>query len=493
MKESIEELRIRRLPPDEELLNHLAILESWHSIQAANPDIFTLDVALTDESRAVGYDGTRPADLVRVLDVVEYQRDHFNKHGVLASVADLEDHFEIVLYEPEKHIDQLIEELESRYLKNQWKDEVRARAQDLDDKDIRVIIGQQHRRLGELQESFLRHDGCIFSLEDVDDKPQEFLLYPYLPLGVFTLCQGQGGCGKSVLSIWMMTQVEGDVLIIGDEDTKERVKRRCIEASIDLSRVHMWDLDRFPLTLPSGERQFEAMIRAHNVKFVVLDTATEILDPKMKGTEADDVLKVITALRRVAVRTSTAILGIGHSNRNDSGDSYKRIGGSIAWFNRSKSAMMLGEDPVEENTVHLYHTKHNYSPEGEPLVFERLASESDEVYLELVGESELEFHEVFNPKAKKPTKTEMVVEFFDEWANRLPVELDRLRADFNERYAELDISERVLDRGRKTRCWDTKRVGGVSWIGTPASFKDWTPPGESEPLSAAERIKGRRG
>ena len=488
--EFAEERRSFALDLDTEFVYYLGKPSAWQTLKGVDPEVLIAD---SIEANPDSGELPRWSD-ASSWEIFEWQKRHYEQHGVTASAMDLESHFGIRMCEPEIHVDELVDRLQERRARNMFKDLVRTHVHALKTiGDGRILIHNLARDSQAASAQFLRQDGCVFSMEDVEDEPQEFLLDSYLPLGVFTLLQGQGGVGKSILGIWLIQQVEGNVLIVGDEDTKETVKRRLREAGVNLARIRMWDLERHPLSFPSGEQQFETMIKAHDIRFVILDTATEVLDAKLKGTEADDVLKVIMALRRVAARTSTAILGIGHTNRNESGESYKRIGGSIAWYNRSKSALLLGEDPNEENTVHLFHEKHNYSPEGESLEFARRARDDADVYLELTGESELEFHEVFNARSKKPTKTEQTAEFFDEWASQLPVKLEVLRADFNERYADFDISERVLDRGRKTRGWDSQQIGATYWVGTPASFRGWTPPGESEPLSAAERIKGRRG
>ena len=458
---------------DDEFMYHLVEPESWSAIQAADPDILE--------------DG-------RVREMLTWQREHFDRHGVLASVTHFSHQFEVDLYEPGIQIDELIDKLSERSVKNQLRTELRSTAENMKTgEDSRVIMATHATRLRAIQDSYLRHDGgqCVFTMAEIKAKPQEFLVEPYIPLKTFTLLQGPGGVGKSVFTIWQISQLsEEHVLLVGEEDPVGVSRRRLQESGADLDRVHWWNLDESPLTFPSCETKLETLIKTRGIKFTIFDTITEFLDPKLKINEADDVTQVVRSLRRVATRTNSAILGIGHTNRIDSDDSYKRIGGSVAWHNRAKSVLMLGEDPVEDDMIHLFHEKSNFSEKGDPLQFRRVGH-GGTVYLELCGRSDLEFREVFNAKARKPSKTEMVEPFFLEWERKLPVEIEVLRDDFNERYP--DISDRTLDRGRKARNWETQNIGGIRYTGTTASFKNWTPPDASKPLTPAQRIRGRQG
>jgi hypothetical protein len=444
---------------DDEFMYHLVEPDSWSAIQAADPDI------LEDE---------------RVREMLTWQREHFDRHGVLASATHFSDEFKVELYEPAIQIDELIDKLSARSLNNQFRTELRSTAEDFKrGEDSRMMIASHLARMQPIQDSLFRHGHHVFTMSEIEDKPQEFLVEPYIPLKTFTLLQGPGGVGKSIFVVWQISQLpEESVLLVGEEDPVGVSRRRLDESGADLDRVHWWNLDESPLTFPSCERKLETQIKTLGISFTVFDTITEFLDPKLKTNEADDVTQVIRSLRRVATRTNSAILGIGHSNRIDSGDSYKRIGGSVAWHNRAKSVLMLGEDPVEDDIIHLFHEKSNFSEKGVPLQFRRVGR-GGTVYLEPCGQSDLEFHEVFNAKVHKPTKTEAIEPFFLEWESKLPANLTILREDFRERHP--DISDVTFDRGRKTRNWVTYKIDGTHYVGTTASFKGWTPPSSSKP------------
>ena len=484
-EESAEERRLQRLDPDQQFVYHLGEPSSWQALKDVDPAVLIAECIPAHPNPE-----TTQWSEASSREIFEWQKRHYEQHGVGASAADLESHFGIIMSDPETHPDELVDRLYKRHATNVSRDLIRSIAQEsVDAEDNRIILHKLAKESQAASAQFLRQDKCVIRMTDVEDAAQEFLLDPYLPLGVFTLLQGPGGVGKSILGIYLITMVEGNVLIIGDEDHPKAVKRRLIEAGVDLDRVSMWDLDRHPLSFPSGEAALEERIKADDVSFVILDTVTELLDARLKGSDSDDVISVVMMLRRVAARTNTAILGIGHTNRNTSGDTQQRVGGSIQWYNRSKSALFLGEDPIEDGIVHVFHDKHNYSREGEPLQFERKAREDRDVYLDLVGESELEFAEVFNPREHKATKIERVAAFLAEWEIDCPVDLSVLRDEFGDRYP--DISEETLKRGRTAANWDTQRVGATYWGGPAASFRGWTPPDSDEPLTAAQRIRGR--
>jgi replicative DNA helicase len=85
---------------DEDFLSHLAIPESWQIIQAES-----LKPELLEEPY--------------VIRVYEWQRAHAREHGQPASASVLAEEFDLNFYPPEAAIGDLIERLQTRYLKNE--------------------------------------------------------------------------------------------------------------------------------------------------------------------------------------------------------------------------------------------------------------------------------------------------------------------------------------------------------------------------------------
>ena len=379
---------------------------------------------------------------------------------------------------PQLTLPDVLDRLEERYGRNAWRRAQNAFVEDLkrSGRDDLGNMVAMRARVDTIQKTLRsqttkRH---TYQMSEIQSAPQEFLIKPYLPVGIFTLLQGPGGVGKSsVAAYWaaeLSRTIEGNIMFIGDEDAPERTQERLAARKADMSKVLWRDIIEAPLTFPSCEAELQQIIETENVRWVIFDTATEVLDPRLNQNEAQDVTSVITSFRRVAAKTRSVIMGVGHTNRQ-SGDAYKVIGGSIAWYNRSKSALLLGPDPAVEQYVHLFHKKHNYSREGVPLQFEKCETMGEVVYLELLGESDLTYDEVFSPAPADtgPTKTEETNDFLRARESGKALVLDELWEEFHKEYPE--TSRGTFDRTRSVRKWETKRIGSMEYLsGTTQMF-----------------------
>lgn len=104
-----------------------------------------------------------------------------------------------------------------------------------------MVVNQLHHETGEIPKAFRPKKKFILTMSDVAAEEQQFLVQPYIPVGIFTLLQGRGGVGKSLLTSYWIAELssgripmEGDALLIGDEDAAPITRARLAAMGADL-------------------------------------------------------------------------------------------------------------------------------------------------------------------------------------------------------------------------------------------------------------------
>ena len=212
------------------------------------------------------------------------------------------------------------------------------------------------------------------------------------------------------------------------------------------------------ISFPSGVRLLERRIKQltretdNSPTVVIIDTATEYLDPGLEINSHQHVTAAIKPLRQMAEKLGVAVIGIVHTNRQKSADPQDLTGSSKACYDPSKSALFIGADPDDKNTRHVFQEKASYSTMGcKPALEYNVLREKNLFKLEPMGESEREFREVFDSlTGVKPSKTQLTDTFLDSYDTRLPVKVGDLQAAFKEELGE-EISEKMLQKRRTYR------------------------------------------
>jgi hypothetical protein len=188
--------------------------------------------------------------------------------------------------------------------------------------------------------------------------------YPRIPGGMFTILGGMGGCGKGNIIIDFArtittggtwgdgTQFEkpGNVLLCELEDPDEQVViPRMIAAKVDRRNVFLVSkISEMPADLP-------AFIREHDIRMVSLSPLTMFLD-SVDNHDEKLVRAAIMALVDSLPETC-AMIGTMHLNKS-SMDAIQRLLGSVSFVNVPRSVLMAVEDKTERRML-LCHEKTN--------------------------------------------------------------------------------------------------------------------------------------
>lgn len=198
-------------------------------------------------------------------------------------------------------------------------------------------------------------DVDMTSAAEIQSQPISWLWQPFLPIGTVSILFGEGGEGKSLLSLALATAISkglplpgmdsaivppSDVIIQNAENSWPMVIKPCLEMlGADCSKIHRINDAGVRLTLT--DERIEAAIRKYNVKLTIIDPIQSHLPITMSMGRAESVRPMLTHLEKVAERTESAILLVGHVTKGN-GEAQHRGGGSVDIINSVPSVLYWG-------------------------------------------------------------------------------------------------------------------------------------------------------
>ena len=234
---------------------------------------------------------------------------------------------------------------------------------------------------------------------DADPPERSWLVADLIPYGCVTSLYGDGGAGKSMLALILMTMMASrydhdwmgarplgfkSVGLFAEDDGDElagRVKRICRAYDLDYSRAAQ-DMRLVPavgmdatlagfsehgLMVTPMMDAVVALVRDHGASLLVLDYAAALFG----GNELDrwQVSEFMRRLNALARDLDVAILLLGHPSM-DGMKGGRGTSGSTAWRNQSRSFLHLTvnedqNDPDGRTLLTLSHTKSNYGRAGQ--------------------------------------------------------------------------------------------------------------------------------
>lgn len=191
-----------------------------------------------------------------------------------------------------------------------------------------------------------------------------------------TCVAGEGGVGKSLLTLgWVADVVAqgGDALIVVAEDGPDVAKLRLRALGVDTAHVHFltleWgadedglpDYDAAAVSLPEQADQLDGIVRelGDRLRLVVIDPWAECLDDSVDSHVAKSLRRAIATLRRIASHRDVAVVVVAHLNKSAALTLRKRIDGSGALYDGSRSVFLLAADPDDDDVRVLAHGKSN--------------------------------------------------------------------------------------------------------------------------------------
>jgi KaiC/GvpD/RAD55 family RecA-like ATPase len=202
------------------------------------------------------------------------------------------------------------------------------------------------------------------SLAEVRPRRVRWLVPGKVPLRTLTLVAGVGGLGKSTWLLAVAAQGSRgelgdpwDTIVVSFEDPAAEVIRPRVEAAGgDLGRIHEVVLDGDGIdavSLPRDIDVVQTLVRQVRARLLVLDPIVAAIETSFDTHKDQHVRAVLARLASLAEEEDLAVAMVGHLNKAPSTDAYLRVANSVAFWNASRSVVLVTEDPGEPDTLRL--------------------------------------------------------------------------------------------------------------------------------------------
>jgi AAA domain-containing protein len=260
------------------------------------------------------------------------------------------------------------------------------------------------------------HGSVIWS-DTVEAEVVRWLWESWIPRAALSLCIGDPGSGKGLLSTWMLSRATNGrndwpqirCGVVGHEDSKGLQKGRLDAAGAGpvafLGRSD-GDLMRFPDDAPLLRK----LIEEHGLEFVVVDPVQNHLADGLNPNQDKDLRTALTPVQVVAQETGASILIVHHMSKSSaSGQLLYRAMGSIGYSGIVRSMLAFGakahddeDEDFDPDERFLFAGKSNYARKAAPLRFT-----IEESLVEIDGEDEKIARLVYQGEAEDVTEIEV--------------------------------------------------------------------------------------
>lgn len=306
-------------------------------------------------------------------------------------------------------------------------------------------------------------------LDGIDPEPIRWLVPNVIPLGKLVMFAGDGGHGKTTLTLHMTAALTtgkpcfdldyeapppADVLIMScEDDFSDTVVPRLLAAGADLKRVHRVDGIKVakgeptPFNLSQFQKLSEELQDRPEVRFVVIDPAGAYVGASGVDDHKDSELRsLLGPLAQLAAHYKVTILLVKHLNKGVSAKAVHRVGGSTGYVNTVRAAFVVVPEPDNDDRKLFLPLKFNIGKKPEGLAF-RLTALKEEDSAAILGRF---------PKLDDDDRTRLAAQLFKPtWDGVSSFDAD---AAFGE-----GDKEKKPSRVNDCRDWLVKFLGEYSW------------------------------
>lgn len=222
---------------------------------------------------------------------------------------------------------------------------------------------------------------------DFGEDKTEFVWYPYIPIGDYTVLMADGGTGKTILCCGIIANISrgellpgetlesspSTTLIISAEDRGELLKKRLAASGADLEKVYILDcMDSEGLNFTDKYDDFVKVINQYSPKLVIIDPWHAFLGADIDINRVNAVRPVFQSLANIAKSCKCGMVLVSHVNKRAQGENANNAAtGSTDFINAARSAMrvIFSDEQGEENIRILVHTKSNYAAAGKSVKY----------------------------------------------------------------------------------------------------------------------------
>lgn len=236
----------------------------------------------------------------------------------------------------------------------------------------------------------------VVAASEVAPEKVNWLWRGRLALGHLALLAGDGGQGKSIVSLDLAARLSrgarlpgeavarppGRVLLLNAEDGQADTLRPRLEAAgADLTRVVLLDLMHGgrPPQLPDDVERLERLLaQCGDVSLMVLDPLNTCLPLRLDSHKDQHVRQALMPLAALAQRHRVSVALVVHLNKaNDMASTIYRVSGSIGIGAAARSVLFVGPDPDDDSRRVVAQAKPQLGPPPPSLAFDVVGWERD--------------------------------------------------------------------------------------------------------------------
>lgn len=230
------------------------------------------------------------------------------------------------------------------------------------------------------------------ALDTIEPEPVHWLVPGYIPLGKLVMFAGDGGHGKSTLTLHLTAKLtQGfaclgltyeppeacEVLLIScEDDYADTVVPRLLAAGADLSRVRKVDGIKTsdgrpaPFSCAHYQKLQEELADRPGVRLVVIDPAGAYIGRAGVDDHKDSELRsLLDPMAELAAKQRVTIIIVKHLNKSVTAKAVHKVSGSTGYVNACRVAYVIAPDPTDETRKLFVPLKFNISKKPEGLAF----------------------------------------------------------------------------------------------------------------------------
>lgn len=210
-------------------------------------------------------------------------------------------------------------------------------------------------------------------LDTLRPRPVRWLVHGYIPSGKLTLLAGDGGHGKTTLTLHLAAAATkgnsafglsydppppADVLLIScEDDFEDTVVPRLLAMGADLVRAHRVDGVKTkdgkpaPFSLAHYLQLTQHLEDNPNVRLVVIDPAGDYIGRAGIDDHKDSELRTLLGpLAELAAKYDVAIVLVKHLSKGATAKAVHKVGGSVGYVNAVRAAFVVAPHPDDGRT-----------------------------------------------------------------------------------------------------------------------------------------------